>query len=279
MKFLLIPLFLSVMMGLENLSGSGILFFITSDNTYKRGTMTILIYLFLFLYILYTIFLVEKSRRKGVNVRFFPVYHFVIPCLAGIFVQAMAYGITLGWTGVALGLMFVYVQEQSRNTYMDSLSGLYNRRYMEYVLKKVRLDDKAKLFGIMMDVNNFKQINDVFGHLKGDHAICSIGKILSKTVPSDGIAVRYAGDEFVVLLQTDSETKVNTFIRVLEENIDEFNSKKKEPYTLSLAMGYTQFDDSAGGINQFLSDMDAKMYAAKELHYRQKGADRRRKRD
>ena len=96
--------------------------------------------------------------------------------------------------------------------------------------------------GIMIDVNDFKRINDVYGHSKGDDAIRNIGRILSDSVPDDAMIIRYAGDEFIILIRTDNEEIVKKTIQHVEENAEMFNNSLTEPYTLTFAMGYSKMD-------------------------------------
>ena len=101
---------------------------------------------------------------------------------------------------VAVALIFVQMQSYAESLYMDELSGLYNRRYFNAVLAEKKIASHKSLYGIMMDVNDFKCINDNLGHSTGDKAICTLGNILIRSIPDDGMAIRYAGDEFIVLL-------------------------------------------------------------------------------
>ena len=266
-KLLAIPLGVDILLNLANFSGSGILFSISEGNVYSRGRYVEIVYLILFLYYIYSICLVDRSRKNGLHVRFFPTYYFVIPCMVGTIVQGLSYGITLGWTSVAVAFVFVYIQMQALNIFEDSLSGLYNRRYMDCILSQAKRNAGVEIFGIMIDVNDFKQINDVYGHSKGDQAIQDIGSILSDSVPDRGLAIRYAGDEFIILLRTDDEKLVKQTISVINQNAEEFNRLKKEPYTLSFAAGYSRFDSETGSIEEFLSEMDREMYKAKQKHY------------
>ena len=92
----------------------------------------------------------------------------------------------------AVTLIFTQMQSYAEKIYMDELSGLYNRRYPKAVLAKRKNTDANSLYGIMMDVNDFKYINDSFGHSMGDKAISTMGNILFKSIPDAGIAIRYA---------------------------------------------------------------------------------------
>lgn len=74
-----------------------------------------------------------------------------------------ANGITTSWVLVAVALTFVQMQSYAKNLYMDELSGLYNRRYLNLVFAEIENTNRRPLHGIMMDINDFKCINDNWG--------------------------------------------------------------------------------------------------------------------
>ena len=277
-KWLVLPLLLDIVMNLINITGCGIVFTISKDNVYKRGSMVIAPYLILFFYFIYSLYIARQAKKNSLYIKFFPVYYFVVPCMVGTIIQGSMYGITLGWASVAIAMLFVYIQTQSLDIFVDSLSGLYNRRYLDYMLGQFKSDSKIHIYGVMVDVNDFKRINDVCGHSAGDRAIRRIGQILSESTPENGIAARYAGDEFIILLQAEDEASVKKLLENVEQATENFNQSLEEPYTLSLAMGYSKFNAS-DSIENFLSAMDAEMYSATHRHYQQFGRDRRRNKD
>ena len=276
-KVLAIPFAIDVVLVLINLTGCGIIFTVSENNVYERGSLVFMTYLILFLYFIYSLFLVDTSKKGGLHLRFFPVYYFVIPCMLGTVIQGMVYGITIGWTSVAIAFIFVSIQTQSLNALVDPLSGLYNRIYMDCIISQFKQNMKYCIYGIMIDVNDFKRINDVYGHSKGDDAIRAIGMILTDSIPDNGLAIRYAGDEFIVFIRTDREEFVQKIMGQVEENVEKFNSLEEEPFRISLAMGYSRYEPSSGNVEQFLSAMDEKMYEAKTQHYQQGNVDRRRR--
>lgn len=277
-KVLAIPLAVDVFLNLINLTGCGVMFSISDDNVYSRGSMVWMAYIILFIYYIYSIYIVVSSKKSGLHVKFMSIYYFVIPCMIGTIVQGAVYGITLGWTCVTIAFTFVYIETQSQNIFVDSLSGLYNRKYMNYILDKFKNNDKTTIFGIMLDVNNFKGINDLYGHIKGDAAIRTIGILISDAVPHNGIAVRYAGDEFIIILNTEDEQQVFQVMDDIKQKAEYFSNFGREPYKLSFSMGYSRLDVENGGVEAFLSGMDREMYKSKREYYRTVGNDRRKSR-
>ena len=265
-KFLLIPWLIEVFAILFNLFRPGFLFSVSAENIYHRGQWAIIGYVTLMLYFVYTTHLVYYSKRQGINLNFFPVLYFIGPCLAGVFIQLFFYGITTSWASVAVALCFVQMQSYAENLYTDELSGLYNRRYLNSLLAEQTRTNRRSLYGIMMDINDFKQINDSFGHGTGDQAICKMGDILFRSIPEGGIALRYAGDEFIVLLPGGDEATALATAREINRNLSRFNHSGETLFTLTVSMGWAGFDPQTGK-EAFLAAMDEKMYEQKRKYH------------
>ena len=268
-KFLLIPWLIEVFAILFNLFRPGFLFAVSEENIYHRGQWAIIGYVTLMFYFVYTTHLVYYSKRQGFNLNFFPVLYFIGPCLAGVLIQLFFYGITTSWASVAVALCFVQMQAYAENLYTDELSGLYNRRYLNSLLTKQARTNRRSLYGIMMDINDFKHINDSFGHSTGDQAICKMGDILFRSIPEGGIAIRYAGDEFIVLLPGGDEATALATTKEIDRHLSRFNHSGEAPFTLTVSMGWAGFDPQSGK-EAFLTAMDEKMYEKKrKYHQRQ----------
>ena len=265
LRYVAIPLLFEFICLLYNLCGNGIMFSISTDNTYSRGFYSIIGYISVYLYLLYSIYLVYHSREEGVNLDFFPIFYFMGPCVLGIVIQFLRYGITSSWISVAISLTFVQMQVYSENISTDSLSGLYNRRYLDRVLANKERLSRFSVFGIMMDVNDFKQINDRYGHSMGDQAIRVMGNILSKALPDGGIPIRYAGDEFVALLICEDPNEVFATMTEINRRLDVFNRSGAEPFKISVSMGYAKLDPS--DTETFLREMDERMYEEKRRYH------------
>ncbi|UCF56319.1 MAG: GGDEF domain-containing protein, partial [Deltaproteobacteria bacterium] len=102
-------------------------------------------------------------------------------------------------------------KDPSRLIFEDELTGLYNRRFLyQYLRSKVQWDalGNRPFSLLMMDVDNFKQINDRYGHQIGDQALIWVAGLLKEVAGRDGLTIRYAGDEFMLLLQTDKQASL-----------------------------------------------------------------------
>lgn len=123
------------------------------------------------------------------------------------------------------------------------------------------------MHGILLDINDFKDINDKYGHTIGDRAIRAMGKILSQSAFSNAIALRMGGDEFVVFLSESSDKECKAQIDVIYSNIEKFNKNMSELFDLSASIGSGHFD----GQNEeaFFDQMDATMYEVKRKYHKQ----------
>lgn len=265
------PVILNAILCLVNLGGNGIIFSISEQNVYRRGSYILVPYLILFFYFIYSLRQTDISKKNGLHLKSMSSLAFVGPCILGTVVQGAFYGITLGWTTAAIAFVHVYQQTQFLNFYTDSLSMLYNRRYLDRVLRQVTHNGLPNVYGIMIDVNDFKYINDAHGHAAGDRAIQHIARILAQSIPDSGLAIRYAGDEFILLLRVEEPASVPALVHRVEKNVVAWNQNGAEPYQLSFAMGYSHFDTTHMTADEFLTDMDRKMYEDKHAHYEKHG--------
>lgn len=272
---LFLPFFLVAILILFDMFGAGNIFYITSENLYVRGPFVFLSYIVMFFYFFYSFILESYAIKQNIHI-LFPIHYFVLPCMAGTVIQGMFYGITIGWFCVSIAFLLTHIQCQNLNTYVDDLSGLYNRRYYNYYINKTAHSEKCRqLGGIMIDVNHFKEINDRFGHIMGDDAICNVSAILTEVTNERAAAFRLSGDEFAIIGINFTNQEISSIISDLHQQVDAFNAKNEKPYRISLAIGYTVYPTEEFDPDKFFHQMDTKMYEAKAAYYSQNGKDRR----
>ena len=260
-----VPVALIAVLLVCDLFGAGFIFSISERNVYQRGTLVTLTYLIVFSDYCISLGMAIAAVRRNNHVRFFPVPYFVVPCVLGTVVQSLRYGLSVGWFCVSLAFLFVQLHLYNENAFVDDMSGLYNRKYYDCVIRKLASSRKRGVIsGIMLDVNRFKDINDRFGHSVGDDAIRNLGRILSEITTERNIAFRQAGDEFIILSIGASEQDVQQLMELLNHKLEAFNASGGKPYRLSLAMGYTIWEEEAFDPDTFLHRMDIQMYKSKK---------------
>jgi diguanylate cyclase (GGDEF)-like protein/putative nucleotidyltransferase with HDIG domain len=149
----------------------------------------------------------------------------------------------------------------------DPLTGLWNRRRFEQDLAHQldrcrRYDERAAL--VLMDVDNFKQVNDVLGHLAGDEVLCALGDALSLRLRVSDRAARLGGDEFAVLLLDVDEQGATAAAEQLAAHLCLAAGFAQEHVRLSISVGTAMLDRSSAGVNAALEGADRAMYAAKQ---------------
>lgn len=262
-RILSVPLIIATILIFINLLGTGIIFDISKENVYTRGPMNFILYIFVFVYYIESIYTVQKAKNDSILVEFFPIYFFIIPCMIGTMIQGFFFGISTIWLCVAIAFILVYIEIQISISFIDDLSGLYNRKYMNHYLNKLQNNKAKHVYGFLMDINDFKTINDIYGHLKGDQAIIQFGKILQHSIDKDSVAIRMGGDEFVIFAILKSNEEALALKKRIEQNVRQFNIHSKEPFHLSFSIGIAKYN---GNIDTFLSAMDDSMYEAKNMH-------------
>jgi diguanylate cyclase (GGDEF)-like protein len=132
----------------------------------------------------------------------------------------------------------------------DALTGLYNRRYFNELMKdlvNIAKRESSNLIFIMLDIDHFKDINDTFGHLAGDDYLIDVAKVLKDELRrSTDFAVRYAGDEFALVLFDTTEEKALAIATAIKERIKNIKVRKEytsEHYSTTVSMGMLCLDE------------------------------------
>lgn len=220
-------------------------------------------------YVLVTMGLYFFSLIKGKVNRFYPFYLYLIPVVVGVIIQSIPsnYGISVIWAGITVGYAGLLASIQTEDLYKDELTGLFNRRYLNYLIKHMMKNKNGALNGIMLDINGFKTINDDFGHDFGDMALVDTTTLLQKALGSRTTYVRFAGDEFIILLNGEEEKDVQACIAKIQEQFAAFNAAETRPYKLTFAAGYAKFDPKVQSADEFMREIDKRMYEDKTKYY------------
>lgn len=243
------------------------LVFSVSDGRYQRGFAYIIFLLFAAFYILDSLYLYVKRVKKNGSLKLFPVHIFLIPVILGVVIQAFFVEIAITWTSIAISVAGIMTALKNEIIFTDCLTGLYNRVYLEFLHKRAYNKKDCWVSGIMIDLNGFKQINDNYGHAEGDLALCIVADLLRKSFSEYGVVTRYAGDEFVIMLNTTDDQLIQKIIKSAKKNFVTENEKNDKPYQLSASMGYAITNLSNETIDDFMNRIDEQMYQDKMKYY------------
>jgi len=142
----------------------------------------------------------------------------------------------------------------------DPLTGAYNKRYFNNKIEKI-IDKNEKCIVAVIDLDDFKKINDTYGHQIGDNVLVEFTNLVQNNIRNDDIFSRWGGEEFLLLLcdiSLDDAIKKIEFIRIL---IDAFNFTDIGHLTISIGVAYTDEKDS---VHTLLKRADEALYEAKK---------------
>jgi len=168
------------------------------------------------------------------------------------------------FTGIAIENSFLYKKVEEL-VMVDSLTGINNRHFFDEIfqqeIEKVKRY-KRHMCLLMIDIDNFKMINDTFGHVTGDRILRSVADILRVTIRDSDFLARFGGDEFVIIMPEAKEINAFGLIRRIQEMISKWNTTETvKGLTLNVSIGI--HEAGAENIDTILIDADKDLYQCK----------------
>jgi diguanylate cyclase (GGDEF)-like protein len=159
---------------------------------------------------------------------------------------------------------FASYERTERSAVSDGLTGLFNHAYFMQALRQELLRSRRHgLKGalLLLDLDDFKRLNDALGHLEGDRALMRVGAVLRECVREIDVAARYGGEEFAVLLPDTSRAGALRVAERVRLRIEERFARGRVRLTVS--GGIAVFPDDAGTPAELIARADSGLYAAK----------------
>lgn len=155
---------------------------------------------------------------------------------------------------------------------LDPLTGLYNKRICMQKLRSLinEKNDDTALTICMLDLDNFKTLNDTYGHLFGDRVLVVVADTMREVLGNRGVAGRFGGDEFFMIIDSDiNEQEIRQILFTIRKNVRWYFERSEDRIVVTLSVGTASFPKDATDMDELFAKADRALYIAKE-----KGKDR-----
>lgn len=249
---------------------TGWIFYISEGNHYMRGPFFFLqsgialLSLFASLIHLLVFYFKPQTRIPKTNIR--KLLSFYIVPFVGSLLALPFSGMPGTWTCAAVSVILMYMDDQENAISRDSLTGLNNRKTLEGTFNAYihQVSEVKKLYLFIMDLNNFKGINDTYGHPVGDQALVDAAHIITQSLSGmQGLVVRYGGDEFVVLTFFYGDPNAISYAKQVKESFAKWNKEHKNSYTLATSIGFSRYQEGQQ-LKDLLKKADEALYLDKK---------------
>jgi diguanylate cyclase (GGDEF)-like protein len=166
------------------------------------------------------------------------------------------------FTVVTLFFIFYYFIKSfilKQRAYIDSLTGVFNRNYLEEISDVLELKDYIVM---LVDIDHFKRINDTYGHEVGDKVLSKFAETIKQNLRRDDIIIRYGGEEFLVLLKNYRKQKKDS-LRVAERLMDTIESTEFSGIKITVSIGINMDTDKSRNLTDAIKKADTALYKAK----------------
>ena len=171
--------------------------------------------------------------------------------------------------GCSIMMLYVYISSLNDQVSIDELTKLNNRTQLKkYIANDIQKQNPGKIdrYVLMIDLNKFKHINDHYGHVEGDHAIKRAADALMMSCagsPMKTFIARYGGDEFIVIVKTESEDRIKKLCSDIKETLIRLNTESGAAYELTASIGYAGYSADISNFQKALGEADEALYREK----------------
>ena len=242
---------------------NGKFFYFDENRMYHRGPLFLLPMSIFFIMMVIVEGFVIRHKDKIEAPYYQSLAFFILFPMIGWALQSFIYGLPFSLMGITFAAFIVYINIQYRNIDKDYLTGAFNRHALDSYIQH-KINSSQPFSAILLDIDNFKQINDSFGHYCGDMALIDSVKILRKAAARADYIARYGGDEFCIVFDHADIDSAKSKMQEINRQVMHYNQNSKTAYRLQYSMGYAPYDASNGNTAMsFLKVVDEKMYQVK----------------
>ena len=239
----------------------GFIFYVDESNYYERGRF---FYIFIVAYIINYLFFFITTIDVGKKHNYPIVWKMValsVFTIIGTSIQIYNPNIYVSWHSITLALFLYYLLMSEFDCSFDFLTGLYNRATFNKASERLTVTDPLSI--IIIDINDFKKINDTYGHAYGDKVLQMIASVVRTTFSKHCKCYRYGGDEFAILTSETVPEELERKLRSMTTALSALREKGTVIPTVSYG-----YKIKPKGLNihfkKMLTEADAQMYQFKK---------------
>lgn len=264
-----LPLIVNLALAIGSLKGP-LAFSIGGDNVYHRGPYYFLMAAACYSYLIYYLCYAIAHHRQMLHHEFAVFLLGVLPtALAGILQMAIQ-GLFVIWLSASFTMLIFYMDILTYQASTDPLTGLANRRRFDGALNAAFNDcAKAEVALILVDIDNFKSINDQYGHLVGDRALEAVGVALRRCARKRDVVARLGGDEFAMLSEIQDPKDLPRIAQRVRESLGAINQRSGFPFSIEISVGSGCCREVSNLTPEgFIQMIDNRMYDEKRVNHR-----------
>lgn len=246
-------------------------FFYFENGLYYRGEFFLVRALVLMVFILLVLVYAVVFRKDLMSDYKNAILILPLFAVFGALVQVFVSTIETTYAGISLGCLVIFFFFQSKDKNIDYLTGVLNRRGLDIKMEdmiKISQTSGRNFTAIMMDLDNFKSINDTFGHEEGDKAIKIVADILVDYFGKSATIGRFGGDEFCIITDKVSTAEIEILIEKCRNKLGYIRDKRGWDKGVDISCGYKVYEYGSGlKREEFSANIDELMYIQKQQHH------------
>lgn len=264
-KWFLIALGLSIILNITLIS-----FFDLSNPSLTKylvtGALIVLPATFIIFSVAQIIHKVKNIQDMALKKKYFTLIIWPVVILISGVLQVFMPDLPVFCCGSIIVVLSSYIYNQDSLIFTDSLTEVNNRNMINHYLRDIK-NYSDTYYLLMIDIDNFKSINDTYGHVEGDKALKHMARILKEISSNNNcFLARYGGDEFIIITKTDSEEAIKELINEIHERFSD--TKEALGYSYSTSVGYTKMNNDED-IDKNIARADKYLYKRKDqLHHK-----------
>lgn len=256
----LLPVYLNIGFVICNIFFDGFLFRVDAANVYHRGIAAYIGNGITFLFALVVIAGFYRNKQMITGRITEAILILIILPVTGVMLQMLFLGLSLSIPAYTLAIFVTFLLMERNELLKDPLTLLHSRVQMENRLQ-YKLRSQEPFTAIMIDVNDFKNINDIHGHTIGDKVLKDVSRILLSSANYEDFVCRFGGDEFFIILESTKDMG-RSYIQRIDRILLNYSSDK--PYRTALSYGLVYVDHSENyTVEELIRITDQLMYKDK----------------